>query len=232
MAKKSLIRQAADQFTAMSAWDHFVALVKAAVSAAPCVGGPLSSLIGDYVPLSRQQAAETAAQLLAERLAALEGRTDPGAVNEKDFAELFNKFERIARGTNREEKLNAAANLLANAVLKRGDAAKSAFEELDHLMHCVDTLSAGAISALGAAIKVKPPRHGSGGDVSLTPQELAAPMELGGKLDLLMGFVAELRSLNLVHVTEGLIGPTYESSAIRVTPMGVRFAQRFIEGRM
>jgi hypothetical protein len=47
-----------------------------------------------------------------------------------------------------------------------------------------------------------------------------------------MGFTAELRGLNLVHVTEGLIGTTSESTAIGVTSMGARFAQRFIEGRM
>ena len=51
-------------------------------------------------------------------------------------------------------------------------------------------------------------------------------------LDLLMGFATELRSLHLAHVTEGALGNRYENTAIRVMPMGVRFAQRSIEGRM
>ena len=99
-------------------------------------------------------------------------------------------------------------------------------------MRCVDALSAGAIALLGAAIKLKPPRHASGGDVSIRPSELVS-LVAPHDLHLLMSLASELRSLNLIHLTEGIVGsPSYENAAVRVTPMGVRFAQRFVEGRM
>jgi hypothetical protein len=52
--------------------------------------------------------------------------------------------------THREDKLRAAANILANLLLKPGDQAKVSYEELDHLIRCVDALSTGALLVLGA----------------------------------------------------------------------------------
>jgi hypothetical protein len=227
------LKKAKEQALAVVGDDHFLAGLKAGLN---LFGGPIgsavASLIADCVPNKRQRSAEAAVKLLGQKLEDLEGRIDIEAVDKDEFAELYNQFEDVARRTNREEKLNAAANIMANVLLKPGDGSKSPFGELDHLMRCVDALSAGAIATLGAAIKLKPPRHKSRGDVSLTPKELGRFMELDDELDLLMGYIAELRALNLVHVTEGLIGPTYESTAIRVTRMGAHFAERFIEGRM
>ena len=41
--------------------------------------------------------------------------------------------------------------ILANLLLRPGDPAKSSYEELDHLIRCIDDLSIGAIHVLGAA---------------------------------------------------------------------------------
>ena len=56
--------------------------------------------------------------------------------------------------THRDEKLRAAANILANLLLKPGDQAKVSYDELDHLIRCVDALSIGAITVLGAIRQV------------------------------------------------------------------------------
>jgi hypothetical protein len=46
----------------------------------------LASLIGDYVPTSRQRAAEKVAELLSEKLTELENRVDAEAIDKEDFA--------------------------------------------------------------------------------------------------------------------------------------------------
>ena len=76
-----------------------------------------------------------AAEFLRQKVAELENRIDTQVVNKDDFAELFGKYAALAATTGREEKLRAASNILANALLPPGDPNKSPFNELDHLMH-------------------------------------------------------------------------------------------------
>jgi hypothetical protein len=98
-------------------------------------------------------------------------------------------------------------------------------------MHCVDALSIGAIQVLGASMQIGKARHATAGD---TPFHFR---QLHGKLpdfdpDLIAGLASELRALNLLHITEGIVGKRdYENYQYRVTPKGSRFAERFIEGR-
>jgi hypothetical protein len=66
-----------------------------------------------------------------------------------------------------------------------------------------------------------------GGTVRVGVEQLGRLMKIREDLDLVMGFVSELRGLNLVYVVE--VGPRYENTVIHVTGMGVRLA-RFIEG--
>jgi hypothetical protein len=72
-----------------SASDHILAVVKAGINAVPLVGGPLASLIGDYVPTSTQRAVEKTVELLGEQLSSLEGRIDVEQVDKEEFSELF-----------------------------------------------------------------------------------------------------------------------------------------------
>jgi hypothetical protein len=170
--------------------------------------------------------------MMTAKIADIEGRIKIDAISKDEFAELYNKFRAAAARTNREEKLRTAANIVANALLPANDPQRSPFDELDHLMHCVDTLSSGAIAVLGASIQARTPRHASRGD---TPFNFSA---LRQKLpdhdpDLLFSLASELRGLNLLHITEGVIqSSNYEAYQFRVTPMGSRFAERFIEGQM
>jgi hypothetical protein len=214
-----------------TATDHALAVIKAALNLAPG-GGALASLIGDFVPSSRQRVLEKAADLLAERIDGIGSRIENETIDREDFADLFGKFQALAGKTNRELKLRAAANILANALLPPGDPSKSPFDELEHLMHCADALSSGAIAALGASIQIRAPRHASGGDASFNFDELKRKLP---HLDpnLVLGLATELRSLNLLHITEGVItGRDYEGYLFQVTPLGSRFAKRFIEGEM
>jgi hypothetical protein len=135
----------------------------------------------------------------------------------------------IGERTHREEKLHAAANILANLLLRTGDPAKSSYEELDHLVRCVDALSIGAITVLGAARRLAdmPGTQGRINFDQLHPQ--FSEMEPS----LLMSLASELNALNLLHITEpGIKMPDYGNYALALTPIGKRFVERFIEGRM
>lgn len=211
--------------------EHGMPAVKAIANFLPG-GGALASLIDDYVPSAKQKAMRKAAELLAEKVVDIEGRIVDDAINKEDFADLYLKLEALTAKTNRDEKLRAAANILANALLPPTDPHRSPYEELEHLMHCAEVLSSGAIAVLGASIKVRPTRHASQGDTPFGFKEL---WQLLPNMDpqLIMGLIAELRALNLLNITEGLIqSPVFEAYQIRVTPLGSRFAERFIEGKM
>jgi hypothetical protein len=215
----------------MTPKDHALAIAKAGLNAVPVVGGPLASLIGDYVPTSRQRSLEKAVNLFCEKVAEIEGRIKPDAINKEEFAELFGKFEELAAKTNREEKLRAAANILANALLPPGDSNKSPFDELDHLMHCVGALSSGAIALLGASIQAIGQRRRQG-DRRFTFPEVKQRLP-GTDPDIIFGLASELRSFNLLHITEVIVGGSSpDNYGYQVTPVGLRFARRFIEGSM
>ena len=216
---------------ARSTADHVLAVTKAALNFVPLVGGSVASLISDYVPTSTQRSLEQAARMLSEKIHDLEQRIDIEAVNKEDFAELFNGLLRVSGRTNREHKLRTAANLTANVLLRDADKAKSPFNELDHLMHCVDALSIGAITVLGAARRLQPQ------ETALQRQRFAF-RDLGLQLpnedpELIRSLVSELQGWHLVHVLEGQITVAdYSHVNIRVTPLGMRFVRRFIEGEM
>jgi hypothetical protein len=211
--------------------DHALAVIKASLNLIPSVGGALASLIGDYVPTSTQRSIEKTMELLGEKLTSLEGRIDVEAVNKEDFSELFKACYLVVVRSHREEKLHAAAALLANLLLRPNDPGKVSYEELDHLVRCLDALSTGAISVLGAA-------HRIAGSAALGPQGHFQFQQLRGSFpqfeaSLLMSLVSELRSLNLVRVQEGAIRTSeYGETLVELTPIGQRFVERFIEGKM
>ncbi len=203
--------------------DHALSVVKVGLNLIPYVGGALASLVDDYVRPSTEEAIKKTLELLGQKLVSLEGRIDIEAVNKEDFSELFKSCYLAIIRTNREEKLNAAAALLANLFLVSGDPSKVPFEELDHLIRCIDALSIGAISVLVVARQIA------------KTDKLFHFHVLRGAFDeldesLVMSFLSELRSLNLVHVLEG--ARTQAEALIEVTPIGERFVERFIEGKM
>lgn len=214
--------------------DHILIAIKAALNAVPYVGGPIASLIGDYVPLSTHRSIERTVALLAEKFERLEGRLDPDLVDKDEFAELFKSCYLVTVRTHQEAKLRAAASILANLLLKSGDPEKVPYEELDHLIRCLDALSIGAISTLGVARNIAR-------DSNITPDRNGGrtiPFEqlqkrLGNKweLSLQMGFIGELNSYNLLRI-EGrpaIVTAEYGNYPLTLTPLGLRFVERFIE---
>jgi len=213
--------------------DHALTVIKAALNLVPSVGGAIASLIGDYVPLSTQRSVEKATELLQEKLAALGERLDVDVVDKDEFSELFKSCYLLIVRTTQEVKLRAAAALIANLLLKPGDPEKVPYTELDHLVRCADSLSVGALLALGAAKQLVAKSNGqpdSEGNYTITFEQLhgkLAPMDIS----LLMGLIGELNSYNLLRIASqpAIRTPQYGNYPLQLTPLGRRFVEGFIE---
>jgi hypothetical protein len=213
--------------------DAVLVVAKAVVSAIPGVGGSLASLM-EFIPTATQRNDEKAIGFFRDKITEIETRIDVDAVDKDEFAELFKSCALVMARTHRDEKLHAAANILANLLLKAGDPAKVSYDELDHLIRCVDALSTGAISVLGAIRQVSVTRP-------LGPQQEAFQFgQLREKLQmdasLLRSLVSELEGLHLVRVQEtpirGYAEAEYDGSHLDISPIGKRLIERFIEGTM
>jgi hypothetical protein len=212
----------------MKTSDHTLAVVKAAVNLVPVVGGAIASLISDYVPSATRRSIDHGMVLPGERLKIVEDRIDPDAINKDEFAELFKSCYLVFIRTHQEEKLRAAAAIIANLVLKPGDPEKVPYEELDHLVRCVDGLSIGAIAFLGTVRELTKPFPQLNNRVDFGPVSAHFP-QMG--VSLLMSLATELDSLNLIHIVEpGIRTPNYGNYAIELTPIGTRFVDRFLNG--
>ena len=106
------------------------------------------------MPLPTQRAIERTVKLLGENLTVLEGRLDMDAVDKDEFSEMFKSCYLVAVRTHHEEKLCAAAGLLANLLLKPGGPGKLTYTELDHFVRCLDALSIGARTVQGTAWRI------------------------------------------------------------------------------
>jgi hypothetical protein len=206
---------------------------KAALEAIPVVGGPLAALL-EFVPTARDRNIIKAIEFLREQITSLETRIDTASINKEEFAELFASFTQVAVRTHHDEKLHASANILSALLLQEGDPAKVPYDELDHLIRCVDALSIGAISALGAIRKVSATHP-------LGPQQEAIQFgqlrtEMTIDAHFLRSLVSELQGFNLVRVqespTRGHADAEYDGSHITISPIGRRFIEQFIEGQM
>jgi hypothetical protein len=208
--------------------DAGLVTIKAIVNAIPVVGGSLASLI-ELIPTATQRDTEKAFGFLGEKINELQHRIDVDTVDQDEFAELLKSCLMVMARTHREEKLHAAANILANLLLRPEDPAKSSYEELDHLVRCLDALSIGAITVLGATRRAAaiPGTPGRINFDQLRPQ--FSQMEAS----LLMSLASELNALNLLHITEPpLKTPDYANYTLELTPIGKRFVEQFIEGSM
>ena len=205
--------------------DHLLALAKAGLSAVPYVGGPLASLIADYIPTHTQRSIERFLAELAIRLEQLEGRLDPANVDKDEFAELFKSCYLVVVRTHQGEKLRAVAGLLSNVLLREDDPLRLSYTELDHFSRCLDGLSIGAIQVLVEAYYLGQALRRPGVEEPRFNFE-----DLGERLprmspELLMGLVGELNAMNLVHLAgvPGIRTTHYGNYPVELTALGIRF---------
>lgn len=219
--------------------DHTLAVVKSALSAVPYVGGSIASLMSDYIPSATERSIQRALVHLGNRVEELGERIDIDAVNKDDFAELSKSCYLSIVRSHRDNKLRAAAGILANLLLREDDPDKLTYTELDHYARCVETLSSGAIEVLGVVVQRAhlQPRllEESKLDWTITSTRMNFS-ELHAKVpqyspDLLMGLIAELDKANLIYreSSPAIEMADYGNHAIRLTPLGTRFCRFLLE---
>jgi hypothetical protein len=192
-----------------------VAVVKAGLSAIPVLGGPLASLVGDYIAASTQRRIEAALEELRQRVDTLGARVDVESVDKEDFAELFKaSYSQLVRSHTRS-KTSASLGVLLNLLLAPGDAQKLSYDELDHFSRCIDMLSRGALQILPF---IEPSRQ--------KPMKMGDLMARYPETDeaLLYGLVQELTAVNLVEQPPMRVGSSsVKDQFVIITALGQRF---------
>lgn len=202
-------------------------------------GSLVMAAIEEFMPKAHDRAMSTAADELARRLEVLENRIDDYYVRTDEFAELFKNYCAVIQRAQREEKLRAAANILGNALLKKDDPEKLDYEELDHFIRCLESLSLGALHVLAKAIEYAKAQD-SGFQRKRVEMEVVKVdfnhlQKQFPQLDrhLLMGLVGELTAFNLLF-SRGASSirsenDAYWAFALETTPLGYRFVKHILE---
>ncbi|MCK4639886.1 MAG: hypothetical protein KAU06_00985 [Candidatus Marinimicrobia bacterium] len=211
--------------------EHALAIIKAGISAVPVVGGPIASLIGDYVPTATQQSIEGMIAYLVEYLERLRDRIDTVVISKDEFTDHFKSAYLCVVRTTRGEKIRAASAVIANALLKPGDPDKFSYSELDHLARAVDELSVGVIHVLGVVYdRALPAADQRQPEKSYRIDFHQIRVDLSYEPSLLLGLLEELRAKNLVHqwALPSVREPEYGNYPFELTPLGVRFVERLL----
>ena len=218
--------------------DHLLAIVKAGLSAVPVYGGPVASLIHDYIPLSTQRVLEKTIALLGSKIERLSERIDVETVDREEFAEMFKSCYLLIIRSHHEARLEGATGLLVNLLLRKDDPAKLTYTELDHFARCLDALSIGAIEVLGRVVDLRQrePRPEPDFPYSVPYRvdfERLHRETPAFDAQLLMGLVGELNALNLVHLKIPTMPPIgivpYALSVLELTALGERFVEHIME---
>ena len=211
---------------------HALAVIKAVLNAIPTVGGPLASLVGDYIPTSTQKNIDKALTQLQAQLSALGERVSTDTVNREEFSELFKTAYLIIIRSHHEIRSSAAVRLIANVLLRPGDTDKLSYTELDHFARCLDQLSLGALQVLAQAVAVaqkQAPGFLNQKSVPIAFEQLQ--LELAEfSASLLMGLVGELDGFNLIHRAgvPSIRTADYGNYSLEVTPLGARFVTHLL----
>lgn len=218
--------------------DHIINSVKALLATVPFTGG-IASVIADYVPKSTERAVWKAIEYLNARLDALGNRIDRNTVDEDEFSDSIKSFLRLSQRSSQDEKLKAAANILANIMLKDGDPDKLSYSELDHFSRCVESLSIGALRVLGECYSFakRHPLNKTAEGFRVNSGELIRQIEEQSP-DLIMSLVTELDSWNLVQdgsrqsfarTYAEIRGMSYCSNIpLHLTRMGIKFVEHIL----
>lgn len=204
---------------------------KAAMNGLGGFPAAIASRLSDIEQEESAREYDRALQKIVDRIRAMERRI-VGPPDPEELAEILSSVYMVILRTRNEEKLAAAANIVANAFLPDCDREKIPFTELDHFAHALESLSLGSIQVLGHLF------------ASMRPEEQMVPrrvhkrfsfQEISDKFEehdhsLLMGLLGELDRFNLVLRTAGSIPDGYRHFEITLTPLGAVFCAYILGG--
>lgn len=97
--------------------DIAISIAKAAVNAIPVVGGPLGSLMSDFIPTEIDKRRDSLLLELEEEFKRLEEKIDIETIKKPYFISLFLQSFRSAMATEKDEKLNCYKAIILNTAI-------------------------------------------------------------------------------------------------------------------
>jgi len=164
----------------------------------------LVPILDDTVRRSTERALRRAVRELDTMVEELGERIErtPERIDQDALADAIKSFLRQSQQTSRQEKLRAAARLMANALLKDGDRDKLSYTEHDFFSRCIDGLSMGSVKVLAGAVRVVDklrPTMSTAGELEFTTKDLIPAVE-DLSPDIVLSSVSELSVWNLLRV--------------------------------
>ena len=178
------------------------------------------------------EATEKSIRLLGMKLNSMAARISMECLSTADFGDLLMGWMAVMGRTQREEKLRAAANLVANQLLVPGDPERIEPSEADLFMRAIEQLSKDALAVLGEAYLMgKYERRNDLGAESVRLQ-FAVLCTRFPKSDphLIVGLIGELDRFGLLHRDSRPVvrSASYEDQPFDLTPLGARFIERLV----
>ena len=119
-----------------TAKDHVVNVIKACLSAIPVIGGPISSLVGDYIPKKKEERLLNFIKELAIKLEEYKQEVNVEYVRTEDFAYLFEECIKGVLSNYQAQKLFCLKGIIINSL--RRDIKK---EQKEYYLHLVNSLT-------------------------------------------------------------------------------------------
>jgi len=117
--------------------NHIVNVVKAAISGIPIIGGPISSLVNDYIPNKKLKRLLDFTKQLSENIERFKDEIDEEFVKTDEFAYLFEQTYKLVLENYQKEKLDSLMALLVNSL--RGRDLKA--DTMEYYLKKIETLS-------------------------------------------------------------------------------------------
>lgn len=117
--------------------NHVVNVVKAAISAIPIIGGPISSLVNDYIPNKKLKRLLDFTKHLSKNIERFKDEIDEEFVKTDEFAYLFEQTYKLVLENYQKEKLDSLLALLVNSLRCRDLKA----DTMEYYLKKIETLS-------------------------------------------------------------------------------------------
>lgn len=182
----------------------------------PILGGTGGHLF-EYASEATKESLEQFKDEVLRRVRTLE-KTGDTHINRDEFTELFKSAHLVALRSIQSERRQAAVEILANLFLKPGDDSKLSYNELEHFMRALESLSLAAISAFSRLFRI------TGGSGRHAPSIDTLKDQLSLDPHLLMGLMRELESWGFVDLsTPQVKTQNYGNSSATLSELGSKF---------
>lgn len=99
--------------------DVVLSVAKAAVSTIPIAGGPIASLMGDFIPTEMNKRRDKLVEKLIKDFEKFKDKYDKDALTRPYFISIFLECFRSAMATEKEEKIDAYRAIILNSLIEQ-----------------------------------------------------------------------------------------------------------------